>query len=78
MGKHLYLRLALAQASRQPLQVNLYEGARTVDSAIAYRSKRGRGATKIEAPAGGFSKGAYTLDIASNGQIVETLRFRIE
>ena len=29
VSKHLYLRLALAQASRQPLQVNLYEGART-------------------------------------------------
>lgn len=79
VSKHLYLRLALAQASRQPLQVNLYEGARTrLILQLPIEVKEGVVQQKIEAPAGGFSKGAYTLDIASNGQIVETLRFRIE
>lgn len=79
VSKHLHLRLALAQSQRQLLQVNLYEGARTrLVSQQPVEVKEGLLQHKIEAPAGGFSKGAYTLDVAANGQIVETLRFRIE
>ncbi len=79
VSKHLHMRLALAQTAGHKLQVNLYEGSRTrLVAQVPIEVKEGLIQQKIEAPAGGFGKGAYTLDVAANGQIVETLRFRIE
>lgn len=79
VSKHLHVRLALAHSSPQMVQVNLYEGARTrLVTQLPVEVKEGLVQQKIAAPAGGFGKGAYTLDVTANGQIVDTLRFRIE
>ncbi len=78
-SRHLHLRLALANAQAQGLKINLYEGARSrLVTQLSVEVKEGLSQAKIEAPAGGFGKGAFTLDVLANGQIVETQRFRIE
>jgi serine/threonine protein kinase len=79
VSKNLHLRIALAQSQLQPLKISLYEGARfRLIKQVPLDVREGLAQFKFDAPSNGFSKGAYTLDLIANGQIVETTRFRIE
>ncbi|HEY6529070.1 MAG TPA: protein kinase [Cellvibrionaceae bacterium] len=79
VSKNLHLRIALAQSQLQSLKISLYEGARfRLIKQVPMDVREGMVQYKFEAPSNGFRKGAYTLDLIANGQIVETTRFRIE
>ncbi|MEY4589502.1 MAG: hypothetical protein RL497_1578 [Pseudomonadota bacterium] len=79
VSKNLFVRLMLAQSQPHPVQISLYEGARSrLIKHLALEVRDGLLNAKLDAPDEGFGKGAYTLDVSANGQIIETLRFRVE
>lgn len=79
VSKALHLRISVEKAGQQKVRVNLYQGARVqLVIQATFDLHEGLAQWKIDPPDGSFTKGAYTLDLIVEGQIIETLRFRID
>ena len=80
VSKNLFVRFRVTQTAAQtPLQLWLYEGARSQRLLKVPVSPVSNLATvKIEPPKGSFARGNYVLDLVTADQIVESVRFAIE